>query len=179
MPVKDLSQSLGVLFSDRRDFYLPDSMTQELWTDVAPFTTFASKMGYDSHSDPDFKMFEHRAGFIKQTLAVDYSAPVTWTVDGTPGDTITIPIDIATSNGLGDSIGDQILDMLFEVYDENDVYRGVIRSQSRSAADVTFVSQGDVTNGPGYAVQDIDAAGFTLECIGTPLSTRCRRSIRS
>ena len=35
---KNLASS-GVLYSDRRDFYIRPNVVKELWTDVAPFTT--------------------------------------------------------------------------------------------------------------------------------------------
>jgi hypothetical protein len=56
----------GVLYNDRRDFYVDPQVTKELWTDVAPFTTMVSNQELRSVPDPVFKMFEHRNPWIKQ-----------------------------------------------------------------------------------------------------------------
>lgn len=56
----------GVLYTDRRDFYVDPQVTKELWTDVAPFTTMVSNQELRSVPDPVFKMFEHRNPWIKQ-----------------------------------------------------------------------------------------------------------------
>ena len=41
MATKNLSGS-GVLFTDRRDFYISPQVVKELWTDVTPFTTIVA-----------------------------------------------------------------------------------------------------------------------------------------
>ena len=56
----------GVIYNDRRDFYVDPQVTKELWTDVAPFTTMVSNQELRSVPDPVFKMFEHRNPWIKQ-----------------------------------------------------------------------------------------------------------------
>lgn len=48
----------GVLYTDRRDFYIEPNVVKELWTDVSPFLTmvsnFRTKTGM---KDPVFKMY--------------------------------------------------------------------------------------------------------------------------
>jgi len=56
----------GVIYNERRDFYVDPQVTKELWTDVAPFTTMVSNQELRSVPDPVFKMFEHRNPWIKQ-----------------------------------------------------------------------------------------------------------------
>ena len=56
----------GVLFTDRRDFYIDPQVTKELWTDVSPFTTVISNKETRQTNDPLFKMFEHRNPWVKQ-----------------------------------------------------------------------------------------------------------------
>ena len=58
----------GVLYTDRRDFYIDPQVVKELWTDVAPFTTVISNRETRQTNDPIFKMFEHRNPWIKQTF---------------------------------------------------------------------------------------------------------------
>jgi len=61
-----LLKASGVLYTDRRNFYVDPQVTKELWTDVAPFTTLISNQEQRDVSDPLFKMFEHRNPWIKQ-----------------------------------------------------------------------------------------------------------------
>jgi len=63
--------SSGVLYSDRRDFYMRPNVVKELWTDVTPFTTVVSnQQTITGMSDPQFKMFEHRNPWQKQYFQV-------------------------------------------------------------------------------------------------------------
>ena len=47
----------GVLYTDRRDFYISPQVVKELWTDVAPFTTVVASRETRTPTDPLFKMF--------------------------------------------------------------------------------------------------------------------------
>ena len=61
----------GVLYNDRRDFYLRPNLVKELWTDVTPFTTVvANQQTVTGLTDPQFKMFEHRNPWQKQFIRV-------------------------------------------------------------------------------------------------------------
>tara|TARA_R100000664_G_C2758428_1_gene147296 strand:+ start:1830 stop:3137 length:1308 start_codon:yes stop_codon:yes gene_type:complete len=65
----------GVLYSDRRDFYIRPNVVKELWTDVAPFTTvIANQNTMTGMADPQFKMFEHRNPWAKQYAQVHSDA---------------------------------------------------------------------------------------------------------
>lgn len=67
---KNLASS-GVLYDDRRDFYIRPNVVKELWTDVAPFTTvIANQNTMTGMADPQFKMFEHRNPWAKQYFQV-------------------------------------------------------------------------------------------------------------
>lgn len=77
MPAKDLAHSAaaanagGILWTDRRQFYLNPNVVKELWKSVTPFTTISMSRGVVTGlQDPLFKMFEHRSAFQKQTLTV-------------------------------------------------------------------------------------------------------------
>lgn len=72
---KQLLES-GVLYTDRRRFYLDENDVKELWPTVTPFITMISNRGVRSVTDPVFKQFEHRSNFIKQQFV--------------PGDVVTI-----------------------------------------------------------------------------------------
>ena len=63
--------SAGILYTDRRNFYVDPGVTKELWTDVAPFTTVISNRETRSVPDPVFKMFEHRNPWVKQKFVIN------------------------------------------------------------------------------------------------------------
>jgi len=67
---KNLSGS-GVLYTDRRDFYISPQVVKELWTDVTPFTTVVANQEQRTPNDPTFKMFEHRNPWNKQEFQVN------------------------------------------------------------------------------------------------------------
>ena len=66
---KNLSGS-GVLYTDRRDFYISPQVVKELWTDVTPFTTVVANQEQRTPNDPTFKMFEHRNPWNKQEFSL-------------------------------------------------------------------------------------------------------------
>lgn len=68
MAAKELFEGgeTGVLFTDRRKFYLGENKVSELWPDVTPFTTFLMKLGVQKVDDPLFKMFQHKSAFALQ-----------------------------------------------------------------------------------------------------------------
>ena len=64
--------SSGVLYNERRDFYIRPNVVKELWTDVAPFLTVVANQGTISGmADPTFKMFEHRNPWQKQYFKIN------------------------------------------------------------------------------------------------------------
>jgi len=71
---KNLASS-GVLYTDRRDFYIRPNVVKELWTDVSPFTTvIANQNTMSGMADPQFKMFEHRNPWAKQYFQTSSTA---------------------------------------------------------------------------------------------------------
>ena len=67
----------GILYTDRRDFYIDPQVVKELWTDVAPFTTVISNRETRATNDPLFKMFEHRNPWVKQEFSINKGTPGT------------------------------------------------------------------------------------------------------
>tara|TARA_R110002012_G_scaffold27241_5_gene87662 strand:+ start:6897 stop:8255 length:1359 start_codon:yes stop_codon:yes gene_type:complete len=76
MAAKDLTGS-GVLYTDRRNFYIDPQVVKELWTDVTPFTTVIANKETRTVPDPIFKMFEHKQPWVKQSFFAnaDIAAP--------------------------------------------------------------------------------------------------------
>ena len=81
----------GVLYADRRNFYVDPQVTKELWTDVSPFTTLVSNQEMRKVPDPTFKMFEHRNPWVKQKFLWNKTTPGT-VPDNDTGLT-TLPVD--------------------------------------------------------------------------------------
>ena len=96
-----LLKASGVLYTDRRNFYVAPQVVKELWTDVAPFTTVVSNREQRKVPDPIFKMFEHRNPWHKQYF-LDNSDTDTLAVDGTTNTTVTV--DGASNCNIDDSL---------------------------------------------------------------------------
>ena len=141
MSVKTLDNS-GILYTDRRDFYLSPNVTKELWTDAAPFTTIISNKGTVTVGDPDYKMFEHRSGWQKQLFQIN-AGTLTWTSDGAPGDTITITVDGLT--GVASSVDSSFLGLQVEVWNESKTtYKGTsLITAAPSSTTLTLKSLGN------------------------------------
>ena len=96
-----LLKASGVLYTDRRNFYVDPQVTKELWTDVAPFTTLLSNREQRKVPDPTFKMFEHRNPWVKQKFLWNKGTP------GTIPDNDTglgsLPVDGVTGLSAADS----------------------------------------------------------------------------
>ena len=128
-----LLKASGVLYTDRRNFYIDPQTVHELWTDVAPFTTMISAMGTRSTNDPVFKMFEHKNPWVKQSFTLGTCA------DGSGDKTVPdndtgIKLDsssnpatpIASSEGFGGAtaLTDAHIGLMVEVVSSAGVSRG-------------------------------------------------------
>lgn len=130
MSAKNLSNdSLGVLFQDRRKFYLPENTTKELWADSTPFTTILAAKGAEKGlADPDYKMFEHRSSWFRQkmTIAAD---PGAWASNGSANELNATAFEIKDKKGLGDgttTADESLIGLVFEVYSVAGAYKGVV-----------------------------------------------------
>lgn len=71
--------SSGVLYTDRRRFYIKPQQVAELYPSEAPFITFLLNLKSMTTPDPDFKLFEHRSifhhmtGYIREAVDWDTS----------------------------------------------------------------------------------------------------------
>jgi hypothetical protein len=102
----------GVLYTDRRDFYIDPQVVKELWTDVAPFTTLISNKETRQVNDPLFKMFEHRNPWVKQSVTVDDAAGVV-----VPNDDYGIAVTVDGIANLAGTPDNSYLGLVFEAYD--------------------------------------------------------------
>ena len=109
---KNLSGS-GVLYTDRRDFYISPQVVKELWTDVTPFTTVVANQEQRTPADPLFKMFEHRNPWNKQEFQAA-SNPASLAA----GDTESDATDVDNIVGLASSVDSSYVGLECEVWDE-------------------------------------------------------------
>ena len=121
MATKHLEAS-GVLYDDRRDFYIDPQVVKELWTDVAPFTTVVSNKETRQTNDPVFKMFEHRNPWVKQQFALG-SNPGSLAAGNDESDACTVN----NISHLADAADSSWLGLVCEVWDSTlTTKRGVV-----------------------------------------------------
>ena len=108
---KNLSGS-GVLYTDRRDFYISPQVVKELWTDVTPFTTVVANQEQRTPNDPTFKMFEHRNPWNKQEFQAN-SDPASLAA----GDSESAATDVDNIVGLASSVDASYVGLECEVWD--------------------------------------------------------------
>ena len=111
MAAKILEAS-GVLYTDRRDFYIDPQVVKELWTDVAPFTTVLSNRETRATNDPIFKMFEHRNPWVKQQCTVNGDIAAL-----AADDTLSATCAVDAIVGLDSVVNESWLGLMFEVWD--------------------------------------------------------------
>ena len=143
----------GVLFTDRRDFYVSPQVVKELWTDVAPFTTVISNRESRKVPDPIFKMFEHRNPWVKQKCLVNNGSGVTLDDDDS-GDTVAVDGIV----GLSSTPDDSWIGLVFECWN-------VAETTKAGTAVVTAVSGSNLTmkslSGAAFNVVD-DAPMYVI-----------------
>ena len=109
---KNLSGS-GVLYTDRRDFYISPQVVKELWTDVTPFTTVVANQEQRTPNDPTFKMFEHRNPWNKQEFSLAAN-PASVNSKAELGTAVAVDGIV----GLASSVDSSYLGLECEVWDE-------------------------------------------------------------
>jgi len=143
----------GVLYTDRRDFYVSPQVVKELWTDVAPFTTVISNRESRKVPDPIFKMFEHRNPWVKQKCLVNNGSGVTLDDDDS-GDTVAVDGIV----GLSSTPDDSWIGLVFECWN-------VAETTKAGTAVVTAVSGSNLTmkslSGAAFSVVD-DAPMYVI-----------------
>ena len=121
MAAKDLAAS-GVLYTDRRDFYIDPQVVKELWTDVSPFTTVISNNETRQTNDPVFKMFEHRNPWVKQKF--QFADAVAIGDPDTGAESAEIQIDEIT--GLDSTVTDAWEGLVVEAWDSTETTRKAV-----------------------------------------------------
>jgi len=170
MAAKNLAAS-GVLYTDRRNFYLSPQVTKELWTDVAPFTTTVSNMGTVRPPDPDYKLFEHRSGWMEQKFQLNDGSANAWSsTNGAPGETLVLDaVDGIT--GLDSAVSSSYLGLEVEIYADDGAgnidpaaYQGLaLITTIVVAGAVTLTSLGNATDANFYCGAVADDSHFLVQ----------------
>ena len=182
--------STGVLYSDRRDFYIRPNVVKELWTDVTPFlTVVANQQTVSGMADPTFKMFEHKNPWQKQQFQLSQNptsvaSGASSTADGTTTDNyegiekganiIGLICDVFTdsSGPSGDSKG-QVLIKDYNATGDKIVYTNLTNDAMDLAEDDWFVvvgnAQGEGTNSPAAWSDDLSVVYNSTQIFKTPV----------
>lgn len=124
----------GVLYTDRRNFYVDPQVTKELWTDVSPFTTLISNQEQRAVPDPTFKMFEHRNPWVKQ----EFQAHEDISSDSgvlPADDTLPDELQIKSILGLASSVDSSYIGLVCEVWDSaKTTNKGVVTITNKGAS---------------------------------------------
>ena len=128
----------GLLYTDRRRFYLNENDVAELYMSETPFLSGLMGMGSEQVDDPDYKMFEYRAGWANPKFLA--AAGVT---TGVPGASFTVACD--TPEGV--SIDSSLIGAVVDIWDTTEAtFRGTAVVTAVSGADVTFKALGLATS---------------------------------
>lgn len=151
MAVKTLSGA-GVLYTDRRVFYLRPNVVQELWSDVTPFTTLVSNRNIVSGlADPLYKLFEHRDPWVKQEFTIASPSSATIASNDT-GITLTAS---GTPTGLPAITDPAYINLTGQIWDTTKTTRrGVVYVSANSAGTLT-VKNLDTSSITGVVAGDI------------------------
>lgn len=117
------SGSGGVLFTDRRQFYIDPFTYSELWTSVTPFISNLYNQGNKKTlMDPNFKMFEHRNPWAKMECTIASIGAATIAAGNTGQD-----VTVSGVVGLASSLDHSWLGLTFEIWDATKTTkRGVV-----------------------------------------------------
>jgi hypothetical protein len=133
----------GVMYTDRRDFYIQPNVFKELWTDVAPFTTILMNQSFVTGlKDPMYKMFQHKNPWAKQMFRIQTGA----TNAADDGEDAIAPYAFATTTciGFGTALPSAIVGMEFGVFADDGSTNGAPTGQRKGTVIVTTFTS--VTN---------------------------------
>ena len=145
-----LLKASGVLYTDRRNFYVDPQVVKELWTDVAPFTTVVSNREQRKVPDPIFKMFEHRNPWHKQYFLCDSD---TDNLDSDNVTNTTITVDGNVNCNIDDSLVGAICEVWTTSYGSK---KAIVRVDSVTSSTVIVVNTLWTSSGSDIALVDND-----------------------
>ena len=185
MSAKNL-QASGVLYTDRRDFYIDPQVVKELWTDVAPFTTVVSNRETRQVKDPMFKMFEHRNPWINQRFVNN-----AYTTALSANDSESNAIGVDGIVGLASSVDSSYIGLECEVWNSAETTRkgvvlitsapssSTIKVKNLTSASISFANndvfivvgnaRGEGTTSPEAWADELRVVYNSAQILKTPL----------
>jgi hypothetical protein len=137
MAIGDLSAS-GVLYTDRRRFYLNENEVSELYMSETPFLSGLMGVGSEQVDDPDYKMFEYRAGWANPKFLSNGTATT-----GVPGTQFSVNCDGAE----GVAIDSSLIGAVVDIWDTTEAtFRGTAVVVNVVGVGVTFKALGLATS---------------------------------
>lgn len=128
----------GLLYTDRRRFYLNENDVAELYMSETPFLSGLMGMGSEQVDDPDYKMFEYRAGWANPKFLANGTATT-----GVPGTQFAVNCDGAE----GVSIDSSLIGAVVDIWDTTEAtFRGTAVVVNVSGVSVTFKALGLATS---------------------------------
>lgn len=155
----------GVLWTDRTDFYPQPQQYAALYPAVTPFLS-AVQARYNPNSmnlpAPDFKFFEHRAGWRYQYFSHNDASPPAWASNGEPGDTLATAVTVDGVTGF--TMDSSQIGAVCEVWDSTEsTYKGVVMITAvTNATTVTMISVGNPAHASEYVAALADNDKFFL-----------------
>ena len=108
----------GVLYTDRRDFYLNPTTFSELFKSEVPFTTLARKNRKTGLKDPVFKMFQFENTFMRRYIRNNGSSvTIAAASSGASAESGAVTIDGVTGYGSHSTIDSSFVHNIYEVWD--------------------------------------------------------------
>jgi hypothetical protein len=143
----------GVLWTDRTVFYPEPQQYAQLYPSSTPFLS-AAMARLDGNAptlpSPDYKFFEHRAGWRYQYFDLNDATPPTWASNGEPNDTLSTTVTLNNATGL--VVDSSLVGSVFEVFASDlTTYKGtVFVTAVTSATEITVKSMGNAANANEY-----------------------------
>ena len=146
----------GVLFTDRRNWYIDPQTYTELWTSVTPFISgLMSRAGSRRDlADPLFKLFEHRNPWQKQELVTTTAATI-----GNDDNADALTISSGTGLPAYAAANNAFLGLVFEVWNSTKTTR-------RGVGICTAVGAGTISLKNLSTTSMTTVSGDILVCIG-------------
>lgn len=137
-------------------FYPTPQQYAELYPSATPFLTAAMSRVDGSAPllpSPDYKFFEHRAGWRYQYADINDGTPPSWSSAGAPND--TLDDNITLDNVTGFSVDSSLIGSVFEVWDQaQTTYKGTLLCTAvPSSTTITCKSAGN----PASATEAVSA----------------------
>jgi hypothetical protein len=147
--------NMGILWTDRRDFYIKPQTVATLWPIVTPFTTIMMAKPTEKVKDPDYKLFEYEGKWVRQEFSAGViAAAQNWggadaNATALPGDAAaniaTLPLLANSVIGLNATVSLAWKGLQLEIRSAAGEYKGValIHSVSVAAQTITLKSMGN------------------------------------